>query len=404
MPRANPKRVRRKGEDEVEVVTHPDMFEGESPMVVEEGSEEDELRIARIEEIGEAIAEIVDNIDRQMQDAAETDEDTASEYFESLFEQDLVGNAGYYLQKVAEEDERLSNLIDEVGEETAIVEIMNPAFFEPGIQAHTHYTIGGAVWQVSNDHNEYETELEWDDDFSKLHDELLEIATAEEIHELEEEISSISDAYINKLGRSSPEITGYTSFTVYATPQIEEMIAHLEEIAGDFDEDDDDGEPDDIERVWESPSGEFVVDDLQSQAALKTEGRKLGICVGNIPSYWRGIKRGTKKILSLRTASGKPKFTIEAHIDNEGKIDHIDQVKGKANRIPGFSTGRGGGKFKPTEVETLNAFFADIGVDPSEIEDMQPALDALREPRKNPSWTWEDDGNHCGFCCEPRHA
>jgi hypothetical protein len=60
----------------------------------------------------------------------------------------------------------------------------------------------------------------------------------------------------------------------------------------------------------------------------------LGICVGD-GSYQRQVIAGKMSIYGIRAPSGKPKFTIS--LDKKG----IEQVKGAANRLPGFDPGSG---------------------------------------------------------------
>lgn len=63
----------------------------------------------------------------------------------------------------------------------------------------------------------------------------------------------------------------------------------------------------------------------------------LGICVGD-ESYQKKVRAGEMSIYGIRAPSGKPKFIIS--LDKKG----IEQVKGAANRVPGFD--RGSGEFK----------------------------------------------------------
>jgi hypothetical protein len=81
----------------------------------------------------------------------------------------------------------------------------------------------------------------------------------------------------------------------------------------------------------------------------------LGICVGS-PSYKASVEEGSMEIYGIRTPVGKPKFTISLHLETEleafddadggtlfldevesgQKTFTVSQVKGKANRLPGF--------------------------------------------------------------------
>jgi hypothetical protein len=70
-------------------------------------------------------------------------------------------------------------------------------------------------------------------------------------------------------------------------------------------------------------------------AQLTLEGMSppvgLGICVGG-EHYRERVEEGKMDIYGIRTPAGKPKFTIEVRLPEQ----RVKQVKGKANRIPGF--------------------------------------------------------------------
>jgi hypothetical protein len=138
------------------------------------------------------------------------------------------------------------------------------------------------------------------------------------------------------------------------------------------------------------PDG-FYVADLPAEA-LPMEGRKQGICVGRRDMGYIGrVQREEIKILSLRTAGGKPKFTIEVELDEDGEPIGVEQIKGKANRLPGFAAGAYGELTKPQEVEMLGKFVEEhLGIDPEDVADLRPGWKALQawkesQPRKNPS-------------------
>lgn len=119
-----------------------------------------------------------------------------------------------------------------------------------------------------------------------------------------------------------------------------------EEMADDADPE---GAADPEERiVYRWPDGFCVLDLLPSE--LPAEGKAMGMCVGRPDmGYGRAVRAGEIKILSVRRPSGKPLFTIEAELDYPArpkgspmvlKIARLQQVKGKANRLPGFDLGK----------------------------------------------------------------
>jgi hypothetical protein len=95
---------------------------------------------------------------------------------------------------------------------------------------------------------------------------------------------------------------------------------------------------------------------------LRAEGAALGICVGRTDmGYRESLKKGRIKLYSIRTEAGKPKFTIEV-----AKGGDIRQVKGKANRLPGFEPGKYD-LSKPDEVRLVVEFLLFLGYSPNEI-------------------------------------
>jgi hypothetical protein len=116
--------------------------------------------------------------------------------------------------------------------------------------------------------------------------------------------------------------------------------------------------------------GPFKLIKLRPQD-LRAEGRRMRHCVGDSPSYARGVADGSKEIWSLRDRNNKPHFTLEidtgihkyqpgdAGIEDESSDDHrwakqralfVKQLKGKTNRTPGFAERSSGSITKPEEV------------------------------------------------------
>lgn len=78
-----------------------------------------------------------------------------------------------------------------------------------------------------------------------------------------------------------------------------------------------------------SARGMYVVELAPGQ--LRHESRELGHCVGrsDMP-YTEWVKQGKNRIFSIRTETGRSKFTIQFDVPT----DRVLQVKGKANRLP----------------------------------------------------------------------
>jgi hypothetical protein len=82
--------------------------------------------------------------------------------------------------------------------------------------------------------------------------------------------------------------------------------------------------------------------------------------------YGKAVRDGEIKILSLRRPSGKPLFTFEAALNDDGEIIDCAQIAGKANREPGFDLGKAGpnAEIKKDEVERVIDFVIELGLDP----------------------------------------
>jgi len=116
---------------------------------------------------------------------------------------------------------------------------------------------------------------------------------------------------------------------------------------------------------------------------LRQEGIDLGICVGRQDMGYRDqVIDGTINIYSIRTESGRPKFTISVY----RRPLQVSQVKGKANRLPGFAAA--GTVFsKEDEVRLVVEFLMSLGIPPDEIErvfDLKAGLAGLRSLGQDP--------------------
>ena len=87
-------------------------------------------------------------------------------------------------------------------------------------------------------------------------------------------------------------------------------------------------------------------------------------------------------------------------MDEDGDVSRVVQVKGKANRLPGWDAGKTGmGKMKRGEVEMANEFLEHIGfINIDEIGDMRPGMRALKGLKENPPAIEEEiDCPVCGL-------
>ena len=111
----------------------------------------------------------------------------------------------------------------------------------------------------------------------------------------------------------------------------------------------------------------FYVAELRPEQ-LRKEGADLGICVGRKDmGYDRRLREKLIQLYSIRTESGKPKFTIEIDRLSGG----VRQVKGKANRIPGFEPGHTATLTKPDEVRLVCEFLLFLGYPLYSLKEMR---------------------------------
>lgn len=178
---------------------------------------------------------------------------------------------------------------------------------------------------------------------------------------------------------------------VCATLDTEKVIEQLKEDLGEVE----------VEPAWfEAPPEERVVyrfDDgffvqRLTPEELPKEGSSMRMCVGRPGmGYADAVRRRSIEILSLRTPAGRPKFTFEIKLDERGKPVDVKQIKGKANRLPGWDLGKEGrGQMKEAEVEKIIEFLDFYGMDPNDVYDMGPAMRELGAgighlPSRNPS-------------------
>lgn len=132
------------------------------------------------------------------------------------------------------------------------------------------------------------------------------------------------------------------------------------------------------ETVYKFKNG-FRVVSLKPGHLFK-EGCEGGICIGQRRrGYYDALKNGEIAVYSLRSPSDKVKLTIEVDLHEDGRPKAVLQVKGKANRLPGFDLGRT--EFKHVdEVEMAMEFVSRyLKLDPMDAHDLAPGVTALAE-------------------------
>lgn len=153
---------------------------------------------------------------------------------------------------------------------------------------------------------------------------------------------------------------------------------------------------------------------------LKLEGQQMRHCVGDSNmGYIRAVRSGEIEIWSLRSRSGKPRFTLEVdgsfYLVNTqtlipasqglrtapldiSRAQRIKQLKGKGNRLPGF-TDRARTAFKfPEEVIFWYHAFKSMNVSGVHVADLEPGIAELGERRMslhpNPARSFDTPYEH----------
>lgn len=140
---------------------------------------------------------------------------------------------------------------------------------------------------------------------------------------------------------------------------------------------------------------------------LKAEGEALGgsraICIGiSGPQgygYPEALKAGKARAFSLRTPAGKSKLALWADVKysrgvgGEPEIVSISQVKGKANRLPGWDLHKAGeSRFKEDEVKkTLEFILNYLEFNAYDVPDLKPAFRYMAQDPKLGPWLDEYD-------------
>jgi hypothetical protein len=243
-------------------------------------------------------------------------------------------------------------------------------------------------------------------------DELLEDMDDEEIEEAIDEVNSAT--YLNLAPRDLDrkhglEIYDYDTHYIDIDVDWDKIRAALESVLEGLVEEEA-SIPITDRIVYQFSDGAYIVELLPGE--LKHEGKELGHCVGRADmGYASAICKREIKIYSLRTANGRSKFTFEVALDKRGRPSVIEQVKGKANRLPGFDRGQTTGKVKADEVHKIIEFVESIGMDPRGVDDLDPAMKALglsddgpeENPRRHAKSCPACAGQQTGFCA-PRRA
>jgi hypothetical protein len=110
---------------------------------------------------------------------------------------------------------------------------------------------------------------------------------------------------------------------------------------------------------------------------LRREGTLMRHCVGRADmGYAKALRNEEVELWSLRSRQDKPRFTLEIdpayfteQAGPEDKAEGVLQLKGKANRTPGYATKDAAQITMPDEVLFWTRLLERLGVDPQGVED-----------------------------------
>lgn len=393
-------------------------------------------------------------------------EDEISNLFEAHFEPKIEHDDDYkekVVEKIVNENDLVGDILNKAWGIFSKEQIFTIIEDLSNYEGHTGIADGTAVFEkyMEDENVIYDWELSDISDFQDEVEELIEIYKMVDEQGLADEVDPDEGSVVRDIENGSNYTIGgkdlddlkisiVVSYWFYVTLEEEGMLIDLKSLVEDeitdieeeLEEDEyvEDPEPPDplqveklnelrslledidkalneIVAVREAPAEQliytfpdqfenFEIIRLTNKDALVQEGRALGHCVAN---YWGSVRSGRIAILSVRTPAGKRRFTIEATLDDTvpdtsliPKIKHIDQIKGKANRQPGFSNAQQTGKFKPFEVLMLSYWVQEVlGKDPWEVSDLRPGLSKLygsegeREDNPEPI-----EAVHCCWCTD----
>jgi len=333
---------------------------------------------------------------------------------ESLSEEDLLEAAATTLDTDADTLENLEG-IDEV--------LRDPGNFDLKRHDDEYSRVTGAVWQMSCGVVEDQTDgVKYDKELKEVLDRLTPRSLAYALKDLDQHEPYISISAFNyrRMKEETPPdpdklydgFTAISSFyessrivATYNHENLEAAIAELEpaEVPQVGPEHDDvayrySGKNDSV--AGASARGMYVA--RLKPKDLRREGSTQGICIGREENgHPKALREGKTQVFSIRTESGKPKFTIELKktlppavldggpvlgIEEDGKWWQVAEVKGKANRKPGFEAGKDAFT-KPDDLRLVTDFLLSLGYTPDAIRavtDVRPGVLAMEETGVSP--------------------
>lgn len=398
--------------------THPDFFSDKDTGVavrddeMEEYEALDDVLKEKLDELCEAFADAVDKMVDADQEYMYDDADELGQYFDAYFEpwlQDHVDEALEDARQNARIGEVLEKLEEQGLSEDQLLEFfLRTDLYEGQLKPYTYYSRG--VYSVSDDQIEREYGFRDMLDWAGRSAPLKELVAWCDRHydDLEWDVYKYAEKKINRAASNfSIRLNGddtafqYVIFSLSVSFEVnfnEDNVleALADEFGGvEFEKPKVGPAHDDIAYKYSgsndsvagaSGKGMYVAR-LHPNAKgrtgdLQRESRELGHCIGSEANgHPRALREGLTKVYSIRTESGKRKFTIELQRQfRDSEHFTIAEVKGKANRLAGFEAGKA--EFtKPDDLRLVTDFLLHLGYSPEDIaecRDVAPGVKAMQ--------------------------
>lgn len=362
----------------------------------------------RLEEVYEAgreerIQPLVDYIRSFAQSEVEheTEREGLEAYVDSFqsYLESRLGKVADEVRGFLEEDDYAR--IDEVTEEVLEEVIADPDLYSIAIEEDPYNRDPRAVWsgRVGVLHHEVEG-AKYSPELARILDGIYDNDLEEVEKQLHNHSPYVSFTYtprsVNDLYRSfGLTISEAQDWRIAFIPKMDAIIAALEEKLGEGPSKGKGPEKYDVVYRYigtndtpagASAQGMFVAALRPGQ--LKAVGAALGICVGREDmGYRRRLTEGKIRLYGIFTEAGKPKFCIEQLVStappgSANAIGDIYQVKGKANRLPGFEPNKDE-LTKPDEVRLVVEFLMQMQFSVRQIAQMRDIGPGVRTMLEN---------------------
>jgi hypothetical protein len=332
-------------------------------------------------------------------------EDTSEYFFEGI---KYANKQPDFLDTVPDDDGNIEDLINKYGPllgvprvEKALLEYLEDVDYYNREYESYYYPSRSGYFQIPISRDFYIGDVLDIDDLDEAYpDEIAAaLAKAEDMRPGIDEIGLTVEQLLDVKAGSDFQADLEPTESVSYTPKWEAIVDGIEEEL--IDELDDQPIPTTDTRSYEERKiytfndGAYWVE--LTTLDLPEEGSKLGHCIGDLEhGHPQKVAAGTHRVFSLRTSSGRPKLTIEI-----GPMGHVKDLRGKGNRLAGWSGSVGEGRVKWMEVQKVGKLLEILNVPWPDTLDMRKTLEAVKEAVGGPVFT-QNPAWHCSFCKESR--